>query len=203
LQLNQQALALMPDDATLHEFLALVLFAQEKYDQAAAPLYAVLSVGPGWHWTTLSGMYDEVATYTAQLRALEAYIKAHPDAAGARFVLAYYLCQGHDEAAVAELKDVLKLKPDDTLSRQLVARYQPDRKPDAEAPDAETTPAKAGKLAGDWTASPAKGTTIALKIKDDGAFGWTVTAASEPAKTIDGTSRLADGVLTLAAEDGP
>ena len=51
--------------ATLHEFLALVFFAQGKYDQAAAPLYAVLSVGPGWDWTTLSGMYPDVDTYTA------------------------------------------------------------------------------------------------------------------------------------------
>ena len=37
----------MPNDTAMHEFLALVLFAQGKYEQAAAPLYAVLSVGPG------------------------------------------------------------------------------------------------------------------------------------------------------------
>jgi hypothetical protein len=110
---------------------------------------------------------------------------------------------GPDEAAIAELKDVVKLKPDDSLSKQLVARYQPGKPPAAEAPDAGTTLAKEGKFAGEWTASPAKGTTIALKIRDDGAFTWTVTAASKPAKTIDGTSRLADGVLTLAAKDGP
>ena len=45
------------------------LFAQGKYEQAAAPLYAVLSVGPGWDWTTLSGMYPDVDTYTGQLRS--------------------------------------------------------------------------------------------------------------------------------------
>ena len=60
LQLDQQALAQMPNDTTMHEFLALVYFAQGKYEQAAAPLYAVLSVGPGWDWTTLSGMYADV-----------------------------------------------------------------------------------------------------------------------------------------------
>ena len=64
LQLDQQALAQTPNDTNMHEFLALVLFAQGKYDQAAAPLYAVLSVGPGWDWTTLSGMYPDVDTYT-------------------------------------------------------------------------------------------------------------------------------------------
>ena len=116
----------MPNDTTLHEFLALVLFAQGKYEQAAAPLYAVLSVGPGWDWTTLSGMYPDVATYTGQLRNLEAYITANPKSAQARFVLAYqYLCEGHDENAVAQLKQVVKLQPGDTLSAQLVARSQP------------------------------------------------------------------------------
>ena len=43
-QLDQQALAQTPNDATMHEFLALAYFAQGKYQQAAAPLYAVLSV---------------------------------------------------------------------------------------------------------------------------------------------------------------
>ena len=37
----------------------LVLFAQGKYEQAAAPLYSVLSVGPGWDWTTLIGNYSD------------------------------------------------------------------------------------------------------------------------------------------------
>ena len=126
LQLVQPALAQMPNDTTMHEFLALVLFAQGKYDQAAAPLYAVLSVGPGWDWTTLSGMYPDVETYTAQLRTLEAYVRANPNSAHARFVLAYqYLCQGHDANAIAQLKQVVKLQPGDTLSAQLVARSQP------------------------------------------------------------------------------
>src|SRR5262249_45506931 len=48
LQLDQQAIAQTPQDLTLHEFLALVYFAQGQYRQAAAALYAVLSVRPGW-----------------------------------------------------------------------------------------------------------------------------------------------------------
>src|SRR5204863_497650 len=86
-QLVQRALTQMPNDTTLHEFLALVLFAQGQYEQAAAPLYAVLAVGPGWDWTTLSGMYPDVATYTGQLRNLEAFNNANPRSAQARFVL--------------------------------------------------------------------------------------------------------------------
>ena len=45
-----------------------MLFAVGKYDLAAGPLYAVLSVGPGWDWTTMAGLYPDIDVYTAQLR---------------------------------------------------------------------------------------------------------------------------------------
>ena len=126
LQLDQQALAQMPNDATMHEFLSLVLFAQGKYEPAAAPLYAVLTVGPGWDWTTLIGNYADANLYTTQLRALEAYVKANPKAAQARFVLAYhYITQGNGDAAADQLKEVVALQPNDTLSAQLLAKLQP------------------------------------------------------------------------------
>ena len=57
----------------------LCLFALGRYDEAAATLYAVLSVGPGWDWATLIGLYPDVEVYTAQLRALEAYCTANPN----------------------------------------------------------------------------------------------------------------------------
>ena len=40
----------------LHEFRGLTLFALGRYKEAAAADYAVLSAGPGWDWTTLSGL---------------------------------------------------------------------------------------------------------------------------------------------------
>ena len=43
---------------------ALCLFALGRYDESAATLYAVLSVGPGWDWTTLIGLYPDVSTST-------------------------------------------------------------------------------------------------------------------------------------------
>src|SRR5262249_43591290 len=49
-ELADKAIALLPSDATLHEFRALALFAQTKYKEAAAGLYAVLAAGPGWNW---------------------------------------------------------------------------------------------------------------------------------------------------------
>jgi tetratricopeptide (TPR) repeat protein len=205
LQLVQQALTAMPNDTTVHEFLALVLFAQGQYEQAAAPLYAVLSVGPGWDWTTLSGMYPDIATYTGQLRKLEAFISANPRSAHARFVLAYqYLCEGHDENAIAQLKQVVKLQPGDTLSAQLVARSQPPgvttSAPSGEAP--ATPSAVEGKLSGRWAATPAKDASITLAIQDDGRFTWATTGPGKPPMTIAGTSTFADGTLTLADQGG-
>ena len=205
LQLDQQALARTPQDTALHEFLALVDFAQGKYQAAAAPLYAVLSVRPGWDWTTLSGMYPDVETYTAQLRALEAYIGANPNSAQPRFVLAYhYLVQGHDSNAIAQLQWVVKLQPRDTLSAQLIARLQPSGgspPPPAEAASS-TAPAVEGKLAGSWAAEPAPNVKIALTIRDDNTFTWTATGPGKPAMNITGQSTFADGTLTLADKGG-
>ncbi len=201
-QFTQQALAQTPNDTTLHEFLALALFARGQYEQAAAPLYAVLSVGPGWDWTTLSGMYPDVVTYTGQLRNLEGYIDANPRSANARFVLAYqYLCEGHDGNALAQLKQVVRLQPGDTLSAQLIARSQPPGgTPPAPAGSAPAgSPAVAGTLSGRWAAKDAN---IALAIQDDGRFSWTTSGPGKPPMTIAGTSTFADGFLTLADQAG-
>ena len=109
----------LPNDATLHEFRARVLFAVGKYDLAAGPLYAVLSVGPGWDWTTMAGLYLDIEVYTTQLRKLEAYLTANPTSTAGRFVLAYHdLTQGNIDVAVAQLKEVVTLAPQDTLSAQ-------------------------------------------------------------------------------------
>lgn len=198
-QLDQQALTKTPNDSNLHEFLSLALFAQGKYDEAAAPLYTALSAGPGWDWTTLSGMYPDVDTYTRQLRALEASIRANPDSAHARFVLAnQYLAQGFVDNAIAELKIAVKLQPSDTLSAQLIASLQPAG--GSPPPTAAAAPAVAGKLGGSWTATPAKDAKIALAIGDDGKFTWAATGPGKPPMTIEGTSTNANGILTLASK---
>ena len=105
----------------LNEFRGLCLFALGQYAQAAAADYAVLSIGPGWDWTTLSSFYPNVNVYTQQLRALEAYSQQHPTAADARFLLAYqYLREGYNNEAIAELQAVVQLQPRDELSGQLL-----------------------------------------------------------------------------------
>ena len=116
-----KALVSMPKDASVNEFRALVLFALGQYQEAAAVIYAVLSVGPGWDWTTLSSLYSATDIYTDQLRKLEAYCRANPKDPASKFLLAYhYITCGHNDAGVRQLKHVLELDPNNPLATQLV-----------------------------------------------------------------------------------
>jgi tetratricopeptide (TPR) repeat protein len=116
-----EAIRLVPSDPTLHEVRALTLFAQGKYQDATAALYAVLTAGPGWDWPTLRSLYPDADTYTVQLRALEGFVTEHPDAAYGHFLLAYhYLVTEHRDAAVRELREVVRLQPNDMLAQALL-----------------------------------------------------------------------------------
>jgi tetratricopeptide (TPR) repeat protein len=132
-QLVEQAIELLPQDATLHEFRALTLFAQKDYQRAAAAIYAVLAAGPGWTWDTLAPMYSDPDAYVQQLRALEAYARDNPKSSAAHFLLAYhYLVLDHAPDAVKQLEEVVKLSPDDQLAKQLIQAFtKPD---DAKTP---------------------------------------------------------------------
>ena len=119
------AITLLPSDATLHEFRGACLFALKRYQEAAATIYAVLAAGPGWDWDTMKALYPDTATYTAQLRALEAYKKAHLDEPDASFLLAYeYLVLGFPDQAESELEQVVKLQPNDKLSAAILQALQ-------------------------------------------------------------------------------
>jgi len=219
------ALKDLPNDAALHEFRALTLFAQKDYLRAAGVLYAVLSAGPGWDWTTLSSLYPDVNTYTAQLRDLESYVKTHEQSAEAHFVLAYhYITCAHSEAAIKQLKEVIRLQPKDQLSVQLLATLDPQSAtaaapsatpPVAESPEpappgaegdsdepAPSTPAfDTAKLVGTWNAKRPEGTTFQLKLTQDGKFTWSFTQGSKT-QSFDGNYTVDGSVLVLTRDDG-
>jgi tetratricopeptide (TPR) repeat protein len=135
LKLADQAIRTSPKDTTLHEFRALVLFAQQRYQDATATIYAVLAVGPGWDYNTLNSFYRDPQTYTNQLRALEAYTKANPQNAPARFLLAYhYLVLDHRDAAAGMLRSVVALQPNDQLAAYLLQMIQNPNQADRPAP---------------------------------------------------------------------
>jgi tetratricopeptide (TPR) repeat protein len=133
-----EAIGVLPQDRMLHEFRALVLFAERDYSQAAGTIYAVLASGPGWNWDTLKSFYSDVDTYTRQLRALEADAKDKPKSVEDRFVLAYhYFVLGQNDAAIKELESVTRLQPEDKLSAQLLAALKPKPSGTDDRPPAE------------------------------------------------------------------
>ncbi|MGD0899109.1 MAG: tetratricopeptide repeat protein [Thermoguttaceae bacterium] len=201
-----QAIAQVPNDTVLHEFRGLALFALGRYKEAAATDYAVLSAGPGWDWTTLSGLYPNVDVYTAQLRALEQYARLHPAASDARFLLAdHYLTCGHIDAAAAQLREVVRLNPRDQLSAQLLNGISASDTAVPAAPSmpaAPARPADASSLVGNWTAMRADNATIKLALAGDGRFTWALDQNGKP-QQFSGTYTLADNLLVLKQGNNP
>jgi tetratricopeptide (TPR) repeat protein len=210
LSLIDAAIAKSPSDVVLHEFRALVLFAMQRYKEAAGTLYAVLSVGPGWDWTTMISLYSDFDVYTRQLQALENYVKRHPESADAHFVLAYqYMSQGENTvAATRQFEDVLKLVPNDQVSRQLLAMIAPsaarpeDRVPETPpAASAESEASAPPSLVGTWKASASGGGTIDLAIADGGRFKWTCARPGK-SQSFEGKYELAGTTLVLEYANG-
>jgi tetratricopeptide (TPR) repeat protein len=227
LQQADSALALNPNDTSLHEFRALCLFALGRYDEAAVPLYAVLAVGPGWDWPTLIGLYPNAEIYTTELRRLEAYTTANPQSSTSRFVLAYhYLTEGFNDAAAAQLKQVIALKPTDAVAAKLLQEMQaagsgagapqgnqppPTPQPitlpttmvaPANSAPINTTVPEGATINGTWTAKPNADTSVSLTIQPGGAFRWDLNLKGQ-AKQFTGTSTFASGILTLVPENIP
>jgi hypothetical protein len=120
-ELAEKALKATPEDENLLQFMGLIQFARGNYGEAAAAAYAVLSHGPCWDWKTLIGFYAAPDTYTRQLRALEEAQRKTPDAGELHFLLAYhYLALGSKDGAIRQLRQAIKLTPDDKLSPKIL-----------------------------------------------------------------------------------
>jgi tetratricopeptide (TPR) repeat protein len=206
LDLCNQTLKTMPNDAVVHEFRSLVLFALGNYREAAASAYAVLSAGPGWDWTTLSGLYGNVADYTTQLRQLESYVQQNPGSSDARFLLAYhYLTAGYPDAAQTQLGEVNKLTPNDPLVKQLLGLSstadQGVAKPAPPAPVAGAQLIKAEQLVGVWTASGSGGSKFLMTLGKDSAFSWKFTSGQK-SDEVKGVFAVEQNNLALEVGDG-
>jgi tetratricopeptide (TPR) repeat protein len=192
LKKTDEALEHVPRDPAFHEFRALVLFARGEYRAAAAAIYAVLAVSPGWDWTTLSSMYADSDELTIHLRQLETYRKQHTDAADASFLLAYhYTTFRHPASAVKQLRNVAKLLPDDNLIPPLLALIAgADDKAAAAAAQGSESPATVAdanlpapgalsaidpeQLTGEWKASRGGAVVVELALTDEGESTWVV-----------------------------
>lgn len=213
------AIAKTPTDSVFHEFRALTLFALQDYKQAAGVIHSLLAVGPGWDWTTMSGLYADPDAYTQQLRALEQFTRANPKAADAHFLLAYhYTTTGHSEAAATQLQQVVKLMPTDKLAGELLRMVQgppkqetPATPPDPAVAEAPATPADGGPqpdpidkdlLPGSWSASRPDGSSFSLNLTDDGKFTWKFALPKQKGDEFGGTYSIDGPVLILQREGG-
>ena len=211
LDLTDEALKGVPGDPLVHEFKALVLFARGEDPRAAAELHDVLAVRPGMDWTTMSGLYPDVATYTGQLRALEDRCRQDPKAAAPRFVLAYhYLVAGHKDAAVAQLKAGARLGAGDRVARRLLASLTGTPPAPPESTTTRAVPDRDGAagrppsvdLVGRWRGER-DGSTFDLSLDGRGRFVWQAARDGKATATVSGAYALSGDTLTLKAEDRP
>lgn len=180
LTLLDTTLKTMPNDSVVHEFRGLVLFAMKKYPESAAAIYAVLSAGPGWDWTTMSGLYPSVDVYTQQLRDLESFTKSNPTSADGNFLLGYhYLTTGYKELGSRYFGLALELLPGDKLLTQLAGMTPPEGQTTKTPPPTPPAPAdlppekmlSVEKLVGTWKASNADA-KFELTLAAEGTFVW-------------------------------
>jgi tetratricopeptide (TPR) repeat protein len=202
LKLTDQAITKLPHDAVLHEFRSLVLFALKRYPEAAAAIHAVLAVGPGWDAKTLSGLYPDMDTYTAHLRALEAARDKNPRAADVRFLLGYhYLTCGYPDDALTEFRRAAELMPKDAVSASLVAQLSPrDAKPEKATDQGPAPkPVPPADLVGTWTAA-GKG-KYTMSLRQDGTFTWAFTRGSRK-EEVKGVYSVEGNVLAMEPDTG-
>lgn len=197
------ALAIVPGDPALHEYRALIFFALGRFNDAAGVLNSVLASGPGWDWTTMTGLFDSQYTYTKLLRKLEDYTDDNPDSAAAHFVLGYhYLVLGHLEYAVELFDRVVVLEPRDTVSVQLRNLIKDSITSEEEVPEEQTVtaPVDPDKLVGTWVSKRGEG-IIKLVLTEDGKFTWTFDKGDK-AGDLSGEFGIAeDNLLVLSSED--
>lgn len=195
-----RAIKATPEDPAPHELRALALFAVGRYEEAAAGLNALLAVAPGWNWETMRAIYPDAATYTKQLRSLEAFVREHPDSAAGNFVLGYhYLVTNYTDAARKKLQRVVELEPKDRVAAQLLKGLDDKAAPPAMPEDAAPSDVETD-IAGSWSARQGDA-RLQLSINDDGTFTWVAPAGKEE-RTITGKYTLAGNVLVLEAESG-
>jgi tetratricopeptide (TPR) repeat protein len=202
LKLTDSAVAQMPRDAVLHEFRSLVLFALGRYAESAAAIHAVLDVGPGWDWKTLSSLYPSVEVYSNQLRALEAASEKDPKAAELWFLLGYhYLTCGHQESALGMFRGAAKLQPKDTVAAALVATLSPRDAKSAAPTAAVPQPVPADNVVGDWTATGSASSSYSMSLRKDGTFTWAFSRGARK-QEAKGVYTIEGNVLAMQPDSG-
>jgi tetratricopeptide (TPR) repeat protein len=122
----EQADRMFPGDSEIEQIRALILFAQKKYDAAAAPVWNVLNRGKVWDWPSLREMYPSQEKYVEHLRALQAASAEANATAGVHFLLAYHgIVLNQVDAARRALMKTREMQPNNRLVDELLTQLPP------------------------------------------------------------------------------
>jgi tetratricopeptide (TPR) repeat protein len=199
-----RALSEVPGDPAMHEFRALVFFSMGRFNDAAGVLNPILASGPGWDWTTMTGLFVSQDRYVELLRKLEDHHEANPDSAAANFLLGYhYLVLGHLEQAYELFAHSAKLEPTDIVSaglRDLIRESLADEEQDGEETP-PPVPVNPDKLVGTWVSKVAGDGTITLVMKEDGDFNWTFDKTGKNGELTGEFGIYDSNLLVLISDD--
>lgn len=116
-----EVVKLVADDTNAWQFRSLVLFAQGKYDAAAADAYDAIKLGNTWTAQVLDTIYPTADRYHGQLNQLIETSKTNPSMS-VHFLLGYhYLVLNDLENGRDQLQKVLALQPGEPVTTQLLA----------------------------------------------------------------------------------
>jgi hypothetical protein len=123
---TEKAAQVRPGAADIEQMRALILFAQKKFEAAAAPVWTVMNGGMVWDWPSLREMYPSQEKYVEHFRVLQAAAADANATAGVHFVLAYHcIVLDQVDAARRELIKTRELQPDNRLVDELLAQLPP------------------------------------------------------------------------------
>ncbi len=112
-----------PRDPNVHLVATLAMFALGDYRGAAIQAHAFAGIRQLPTWERVYQFYNNLQPYTRQLRTLESYVKSHPKAPDARFLLGFlYLTGGYRDAAATELQIAQRESPRDRFAALLLRR---------------------------------------------------------------------------------
>ncbi len=125
LRLAEHAGVESPQNAKVHELIALALFASSEYRGAATAAHAALALAPPSDWNDLYSYYNDAGRYTDQLRKLEKTVADVPNSAAGHFLLGYhYLMTGAKEEAKTHFTQAAKLTPNDKLAQHILKQLE-------------------------------------------------------------------------------
>jgi Tfp pilus assembly protein PilF len=113
---------LAPNDSSGYQFRGLVVFSIGDFEAAAADSYDTLRLGNTWTRNSVENLYgSNSADYAIQLSKLAESVAQKPSMQG-HFLLAYHhMVNEQFEDGKRELQNVLKLEPEEPLTKKLMA----------------------------------------------------------------------------------